>query len=129
LTSKIHYNLRVVETLVAARVLAKGLGVRIGPKEKVRLREVLGRWIGEGEAGVEQEEDEDKAIGRLKEGLRRILPEVDRILGTEKGRRGLTMEEMVAASGLGEDEFKDVYLSWVEGMGGGGTRRATIIPR
>lgn len=111
-TSKIHYNLRVVETLVAARVLARGLGVAVGPKEKVRLREVLGRWIGEDE---NEDHDEDKAIEKLKEGLMKILPEVDRVLGGEKGERGLTHEEMVEASGLTEAEFQDVYLSWVEG--------------
>ncbi|KIO34348.1 hypothetical protein M407DRAFT_127681 [Tulasnella calospora MUT 4182] len=109
-TAKIHYNLRVVETLVAARVLARGLGVEVGPKEKVRLREVLARWIGEkGDEGSEEEQ-----IARLKAGLEKIIPEVERILGAENGQRGLTYEEMVEASGLDKSTFDEVYLSWVE---------------
>lgn len=111
-TSKIHYNLRVVETLVAARVLAKGLGVQVGPKEKIRLREVLARWTDE---RATEDEDEDAALKNLKMGLQRILPEVERILGTEQGQRGLTMAEMVAVSGLNEPDFQEIYLSWVEG--------------
>lgn len=109
-TAKIHYNLRVVETLVAARVLARGLGVEVGPKEKVRLREVLARWIREkGDEGSEEEQ-----IARLKAGLEKIIPEVERILGAENGQRGLTYEEMVEASGLDKSTFDEVYLSWVE---------------
>ncbi|KAG9005829.1 galactokinase [Tulasnella sp. JGI-2019a] len=110
-TSKIHYNLRVVETLVAARVLAKGLGVNVGPKEKVRLREVLSRWTGEGDS---EPEDEDQEIARLKDALNKVLPEVERILGTEQGKRGLTKAEMIEVSGLSDIEFEDVYLSWVD---------------
>ncbi|KAG8906812.1 galactokinase [Tulasnella sp. 403] len=113
-TSKIHYNLRVIETLVAARVLARGLGVAVGPKQKIRLREVLAAWIGSVEGGYATADDEEGDIGSLKEGLERILPEVERILGTEAGKRGLTFNEMVEASGLGEAEFNEVYLSWVE---------------
>ncbi|KAG9084320.1 galactokinase [Ceratobasidium sp. UAMH 11750] len=43
-SAKTQYNLRVVETLVGARVLAKGLGVEVQEGEKVRLREVVERW-------------------------------------------------------------------------------------
>lgn len=109
-TSKIHYNLRVVETLVAARVLARGLGVHVDSDEKIRLREVLARWRKEGLSG-----DEDAQIKALKEGLEKIIPEVERILGTEQGKRGLTYDEMVEATGLSKAEFDKVYLSWVEG--------------
>ncbi|KAG8973918.1 galactokinase [Tulasnella sp. 425] len=109
-TAKIHYNLRVVETLAAARVLARGLGVQVGPKEKVRLREVLARWIGEkGDEGTEEEQ-----IARLKAGLEKIAPEVERILGAGSGQRGLTYDEMVEASGLDKATFDETYLSWVE---------------
>lgn len=109
-TSKIHYNLRVVETLVAARVLAKGLGLKTGSKEKIRLREVLGRWMNE---DVSKSEEEQTAA--LKAALERVLPEVDRILGSGNGASGLTYNEMVQATGMSEPEFRDVYLSWVEG--------------
>lgn len=43
-SAKTQYNLRVVETLAGARVLAKGLGVEVQNGEKVRLREVVERW-------------------------------------------------------------------------------------
>ncbi|KAG8864935.1 galactokinase [Tulasnella sp. 330] len=112
-TSKIHYNLRVVETLVAARVLARGLGVKVGPREKVRLREVLARWAGEADEDTASV-NEDEVIGKLKDALIKILPEVERVLGTEEGKRGLTKAEMAQASGLSDAEFEDVYLSWVE---------------
>ena len=47
-----RYNVRVLETLVAAEVLARKLGVRLnedGRREKITLREVLGRFASEEE--------------------------------------------------------------------------------
>lgn len=107
-TAKTNYNLRVVETMVAARILAKGLGVEVSPEERVRLGEVLDRWIG-GLKPVEGEEHQDSAISRLKDGLERIIPEAERILGGDAGERGLTQSEMIAASGLDESAFQSVY--------------------
>lgn len=107
-SSKIHYNLRVVETLVAARVLARGLHVSVGKEEKITLREVLDRWLG-------VEEGEEIEAERLEEGLERILEQVEGILGGDGRKDGLTMEEMIHASGLSSDDFNRVYLSWVEG--------------
>jgi galactokinase len=107
-SSKIHYNLRVVETLVAARVLAKGLGVKgVLEKQKITLREVLGLWIDEGVEGA----SEDK----LEKALKDIDEEVEKILGSGNGKQGLTMDEMIEASGLEKTVFNEVYLSWVEG--------------
>jgi len=106
-SSKIHYNLRVVETLVAARALARGLDVHVGQQEKVTLREVLDRWLGVG-TGVEVSAE------KLEEGLEGILSKVESILGSETGEQGLSMKEMVEASGLEEEEFNKVYLSWVD---------------
>ena len=110
-TSKIHYNLRVVETLVAARILANGLGVTMGLKEKARLREVLARWTGDEEEGL----TDDVAAERLQAGIERILPEVERILGSEDGERGLTMNDMILATGMTKNDFEDVYLDGPEG--------------
>lgn len=107
-SSKIHYNLRVVETLVAARVLAEGLDLSVGREEKVTLREVLDRWLGV-EAGVEVSAD------KLEEGLRGILIKVEDVLGSGGDKEGLTMEEMIAASKLSKEEFHQLYLSWVDG--------------
>ncbi|KAF8754370.1 Galactokinase [Rhizoctonia solani] len=79
-SAKTQYNLRVVETLVGALLLAKGLGVHVADGEKIRLREVVERW--------------KPAPG--------------------KGPEGLTLSEMIAASGLSESDFHSTYLSWVE---------------
>lgn len=110
LTSKTNYNLRVVETLVAARVLARSLGVEVGKKEKVTLREVLQRWSG----------GKDDALGpvELQDALERILPHVSSLRLDDDASGdddvGLTLDEMIEVSGLSASEFHDVYLSWVE---------------
>jgi len=115
--AKRGYNLRVVETLVGARVLARVLGVRVGERERLTLREVLGRVVGEGEG-------EEVSIDALLLGLERMEREVEVLkpkgqgLGAgEEGNAelGVTMEEMVEMSGLSPEVFREVYLSWVEG--------------
>ncbi|KAF5359765.1 hypothetical protein D9756_003587 [Leucocoprinus leucothites] len=126
-TAKHRYNLRVVETLVGARVLAKNLGVTLhdsaGKHEKVTYREVLGRLVGEvqgsgssGDMGVEA------LIVALKSVLTKLgclLPKGVSELVVEGGagqvQLGVTMEEMVEMSGLSRKAFEEVYLSWVEG--------------
>ncbi|KZP00589.1 Galactokinase [Calocera viscosa TUFC12733] len=105
LSAKVNYNLRVVETLVAARVLARGLGVSVGEGEKVTLREVVGRWAGEGEG-------EDIGPERLETALHMLLGETERIF--DRAEEGITHGEMVKASGLAEEAFHELYLSWVE---------------
>ncbi|KAI9000650.1 galactokinase gal [Trametes punicea] len=109
-SAKIHYNLRVVETLVAARVLALRLGQSLGPSERPRLREVFSRWLGS--PGLESSPEKVKA------GLERFLPEVERLRPSPEGRKagelGVTMKEMIQWSGLSESQFHEVYLSWVD---------------
>jgi galactokinase/N-acetylgalactosamine kinase len=110
-TAKQRYNLRVVETLVGARVLAKLLGVQVAEKERVTLREVLGRLVGE-------KKGEELDVNELRKALDRMRNEVEVL--KPKGRAddeelGVTMEEMIESSGLPEDVFRQVYLSWVEG--------------
>ncbi|KAJ7054482.1 hypothetical protein C8F01DRAFT_1324025 [Mycena amicta] len=51
LTAEKGYNLRVVETLVGARILARSLQVQVGSNEKVTLREVVGRYVAETDVG------------------------------------------------------------------------------
>ncbi|OBZ73934.1 hypothetical protein A0H81_06558 [Grifola frondosa] len=43
--AKIHYNLRVIETLVGAQVLALRLGLMLAPSDRPTFREVLGWWL------------------------------------------------------------------------------------
>ncbi|KAJ7441962.1 Galactokinase [Mycena galericulata] len=113
LTAKKGYNLRVVETLVGARALARSLGLTVAPREKITLREVVGRLVAEadvekGGAGM----DVDALMGVL----RRMEAAVEQLkpLGSTDAEFGATMEEMVAMSGLSAKEFHEVYLSWVE---------------
>ncbi|KAE9398900.1 galactokinase gal [Gymnopus androsaceus JB14] len=100
-TAKRNYNLRVVETLAAARILARRLELKVGKGEKVTLREVVGRLAGEWLL------ETLKRMEREVEGLKPANP-------TEEGQEGVTMEEMIEMSGLSTDEFNEVYLSWVE---------------
>ena len=122
LGAKTRYNLRVVETLVGARILARRLNVSLQPTERPTLREVLGRWLGYKESkGVPTELDTDK----LKAGLQKVLPEVEKLRPAGRGdgeELGLTMEEMIKESGLDEKTFHEVYLSWVEGACSPGAR-------
>ncbi|KAI9061167.1 ribosomal protein S5 domain 2-like protein, partial [Trametes sanguinea] len=88
-SAKIHYNLRVVETLVAARVLALRLGQSLGPSDRPRLREVFSRWLGSPELESSPE--------KVKEGLERFLPEIEKLRPAPEGRKegelGVTMQE------------------------------------
>jgi hypothetical protein len=54
----------------------------------------------------------DAPDANLKSSLQALLPEIERILGP--GSAGLTLPEMITASGLPESEFHETYLSWVQ---------------
>ncbi|KAJ7759392.1 Galactokinase [Mycena maculata] len=113
LTAKKGYNLRVVETLVGARVLARTLGVAVGAREKITLREVVGKFtaetdVGAGGAGM----DVDALMGVLQKMAAAV--EALKPPGSTDAEFGATMEEMVAMSGLSAEEFHEVYMSWVE---------------
>lgn len=107
-TAKTNYNLRVVETLAAARILAHKLNLQVGPTEKITLREVVGRLVGE-------EKSNEMSIEKLEEILARMGKEIE-VLKPTKGdnsQLGVTMEEMVEMTGMANDDFDQVYLSWV----------------
>ncbi|KIK97469.1 hypothetical protein PAXRUDRAFT_824902 [Paxillus rubicundulus Ve08.2h10] len=109
--AKYQYNLRVVESLGAARVLAVRLGVEVGTREKITLRGVMARFMNEPLDHI----DED--VRKVKDGLKRMVKEVEclRPDGAEDGDQlGVTLETMIEWSGMGDELFKDVYLSWVE---------------
>ncbi len=60
------------------------------------------------------------SVEQLEEGLGRLLGECEvlrasKLVGRVGGEEGLTMEEMVEASGLSKEVFEEVYLSWVDG--------------
>jgi hypothetical protein len=98
----------VVETLVAARVLANGLRVHIADKEKITLREVVDRYMD----GDDSDEELDRVLGFLLEfdALDILKPKVIR-----SDQFGVTMEEMIEMSGMSKELFEEVYLSWVDG--------------
>jgi galactokinase len=57
----------------------------------------------------------DAPDSSLKSSLQSLLPEIERILNSSgKGAEGLTLPDMIAASGLSESDFHSTYLSWVE---------------
>jgi galactokinase len=111
-TAKWRYNLRVVETLVGARVLARKLGIQVAEDEKITLREVLGRLVGE-------RQGEELDVDRLRSALKRMEKEVEVLKpegrSSDDKELGVTMEEMIELSGLSEEVFRELYLSWVEG--------------
>lgn len=108
-SAKRGYNLRVVETLVSARILANSLGLKIGEKDRITLREVAGKFAGE---------INGEAIGaELLETTLMVLEDKLEVLKPNKsvdGELGLTMTEMIEKSGLPRDVFHEVFLSWVE---------------
>ena len=80
--ARTRYNLRVVETLVAARVLARVLGLDAlvaagGGRGKFTLREVLAAFVGSGE--VKGKAAPSIAPEEVKAGLEKILGEVERL--------------------------------------------------
>lgn len=110
--AKYQYNLRVVESLGAARVLAVRLGINVGPREPITLREVMARYT---------DEPDDQAgddVNKVREGLEKMVQAIEclRPEGAGDGDQlGVTLETMIDWSGMDKALFKDVYLSWVEG--------------
>ncbi|KLO11436.1 galactokinase gal [Schizopora paradoxa] len=111
--ARTRYNLRFFEISVAARVLAHQLGVSVGAKERVSMREVVGRWAGENVAEKELEPH------LLKKALEELGGKIDGIKlvesdGEDGAEVGVTLEEMIRLSGMTEDDFRDVYMSNVD---------------
>lgn len=112
--ARTRYNLRFFEISVAARVLAHQLGVSVGAKERVSMREVVGRWAGENVA------EKDLEPHLLKKALEELGGKIDGMKlvesdGEDGAEVGVTLEEMIRLSGMTEDDFRDVYMSNVDG--------------
>lgn len=110
--ARTQYNLRVVETLAAARILARHLEIDVHSRERITLREVVGRFGGEPKEGWPGNSDQ------LRVALERIIEYVDRLRPASAhadGQEGVTLETMIEWSGLSDQDFKEVYLSWVDG--------------
>ncbi|KAF7793755.1 hypothetical protein EIP86_004874 [Pleurotus ostreatoroseus] len=123
-SAKWHYNLRVVETLVGARILAHLLAPAhpalvglLKDVERPTFREVLGAYLGVRE--TKGKADNALTVEQLKAGLEKLLVETEKLQGPalrgeKAGELGLTMDEMVKFSGLSQPEFHRIYLSWVD---------------
>ena len=104
-----QYNLRVVECIIATRLMLHAWGLdqdprltgKKGEEGRMWFREALDLW--EGGKGLAEEELYTKALG-----------EVDRVLGLGKGETGWTREEMIAASGMDEASFRETFLEFLE---------------
>ena len=110
--SRTQYNLRVVETLAAARILARHLEIDVHPRERITLREVVGRFGGEPKEGWPGDSDQ------LRVALEKIIEHVGKLRPASAqadGQEGVTLETMIEWSGLSDQDFKEVYLSWVDG--------------
>ncbi|KAL1411058.1 galactokinase [Vanrija albida] len=102
-----RYNLRVVEVLVASRLLLHAWGIddkRIkasGEDGRIWLKEALDLW--QKKEGVSDHELFEKALA--------ALPDV---LG-KNGRdiEGWTKDEMIAASGMSPEAFTETYLNFI----------------
>lgn len=108
-----RYNLRVVETLVGARILAVRLGLKLDEgdgREKITLREVLGRMAGEQPGKELNTEDLEGALKKMIQEVEVLKPQ-----NVNDGQLGVTLTEMIELSHLSEPEFHQLYLSWVHG--------------
>ena len=118
-TAKFNYNLRVVETLAGAALLAKKLGLRYTPQDKVSYREIVSQLAGSEHeltgAGVNVS---DKTDG-LRQAFKKTLAAIEQHLGSADIREGLTEDELSSALGLSKQQFAETYLNLaVEPIGG-----------
>ncbi|KAG0304006.1 galactokinase [Dissophora globulifera] len=105
-TAPVRYNLRVVETRGAARVLALALGIPLPADGKFHLKQVLDAHyekIGfSSEGKTEAEADIEKLAG--------MTEVVESVLGTAEIKNGVSYSKLCELSGLSEAEFKKLYI-------------------
>lgn len=87
--------------------------MEVGKSEKVTLREVLDRSLGYKNA-------EEVSPGVLLKGLEDIVQKLHVLKlvdsdGSDGTEIGVTMDQMIEMSGLNEEDFKELFLSWVDG--------------
>ncbi|KAG0317909.1 galactokinase [Dissophora globulifera] len=105
-TAPVRYNLRVVETRGAARVLALALGIPLPADGKFHLKQVLDAHYEKvgfsSEGKTEAEADIEKLVG--------MTEVVERVLGTDEIKNGVSYSKLCELSGLSEAEFKKLYI-------------------
>lgn len=107
--AKRHYNLRVVETLAAARLIAVSLGLDVVPDaksgEKFTLREVAEVY---GRQLFNLSSDEMLDSEQLEKTLTSLLGELDTVFDAKN--EGHILEEIISASKLDDGDFKRIHL-------------------
>ncbi|KAI0027378.1 galactokinase gal [Vararia minispora EC-137] len=107
--ARTRYNLRVVETRAAARVLIHKLGLPLKAEdERPTLREVVGRLGSEPDEGWAPE---DKSV--LRAALRKALEVVD-VLKPEGEHTGVTVETMAEWAGMDVGAFRRLFVDWID---------------
>ncbi|KAF9330300.1 galactokinase [Podila minutissima] len=105
-TAPVRYNLRVVETRGAARILARELGLTVPASGKIHLKQVLDAHFDKigfhHEGKSEAEADIEKLIEMGKV--------VERVFGTAEIKQGVDYKTMCEMAGLGEEEFRKMYI-------------------
>ncbi|KAF9973615.1 galactokinase [Actinomortierella ambigua] len=105
-TAPVRYNLRVVETRGAARILARHLGLTVPESGKFHLKQVLDAhfekigYDGTGKSEAECQIEQLTAMGKI----------VEQVFGTEEIRHGVSYAEMCELAGLDEEEFRRLYI-------------------
>jgi len=105
-TAPVRYNLRVVETRGAARILAKTLNLEIPTSGKLHLKQVLDAHFEkiafESTGKTEAEADIEK--------LTAMIEIVERVFGAEGIKEGVSFAKVCEMSGLSEQEFTTLYI-------------------
>lgn len=118
-TAKFNYNLRVVETLAGASLLAKRLGLNYKPKDKVAYRQVVSDLAGGEHSLTGEGVNKSDITASLRQAFKDALVAIEKHLGNNTEKDGLTEDELIAALGISKDEFADIYLKLaVEPIGG-----------
>lgn len=118
-SAKHQYNLRVAETLAAARLLSHRLNLQVdsidGENTKrhlVTLREVLARKSG---FYRDEQDAQFEDLVLLQKGLVDMLEAaMDYLLPEFGDRTDISLDEVIGKSGMGEAEFRELYLSGVD---------------
>ncbi|KAI1320907.1 galactokinase [Mortierella claussenii] len=105
-TAPVCYNLRVVETRGAARILALALGIPIPSSGKLHLKQVLDAHFDKIGYSSEGKTDAEADIEKLTE----MTQVVERIFGTDEIKSGVSFAKMCELAGLSEQEFTRLYI-------------------
>jgi galactokinase len=111
-----QYNLRVMETLVGARILGQALGiVDDNESERIQLREVAGRYAGEPKLR-DLTDETALTTDKLEQAIQSILVKVDEILGPDSDLRhlGHLPEGLPKLCGMSDQDFRRIYLDFIK---------------